>query len=329
VAASNTEHEIRQTLIVQPNSEMVIFRQGLTPSLIGKLTRFAVWKTLGAACTMELTPESVYHGLETGLNLLEIQRLLEQHGTRAMPANVLDSLQRWANKRERITVHAAATLMEFASSEELEAAVARGLVSVKVTDRIGVAAGEEVDYRHFRLIGNRDYEAKPQKCLTFAADGVSFVIDTAQSDLLLEAELGRLAEPLPSSENGQRRFALTPASLKRACEQGFSLAELEQWAVERSGEPLSSAARLLFSGSDGEPGEYRTRLVVQLPGEIVTDGVLQWPATGQYVEERLGPCSIAIAAENLAALTEQLRSIGIELHRYTDASGSSREHHET
>jgi len=314
-SAPHAQHEIMQTLIVQPNSEMVIFRQGLTPSLIGKLTRFAQWKTLGAACTMELTPESVYHGLETGLNLLEIQRLLEQHGTRAMPANVLDSLQRWANKRERITIYSAATLMEFTSAEELEAAVARGLVSVKVTDRIGLAAGEEVDYRHFRLIGNRDYEAKPQKCLTFASDGVTFVIDTAQSDLLLEAELGRLAEPLPSSENGQRRFALTPASLKRAREQGYNLAELEQWAIERSGELLSSAARLLYSGSDGELGEYRQRLVVQLPSEIVTDGVLQWPATGQFVEERLGPCAIAVAADDLPALIERLKSIGIELRR--------------
>jgi hypothetical protein len=315
-AAPALEHDFRQTLVVQPNGEMVIFRQGLTPGLVGRLTRFAVWKTLGSACTMELTPESVYHGLETGLNLLEIQRLLEQHGTRALPATVLDSLQRWANKRDRITVISAATLMEFTSANDLEAAFAHGLISVKLTDRIGLAAsGEEIDYRRLRLIGNRDYEARPQKCLTFDADGVTFSIDTAQSDLLLEAELGRYAEPLPDAAAGQRRFVFTPASLKRGEAQGVSLAELEQWAADRSGEPLSSAARLLYGGNNGEPGRYRRRLVVQLPTETIANGVVQWPVTGKFVEERLGPCAITVAETNLPALIESLAAVGIELQQ--------------
>jgi hypothetical protein len=136
----NLAHEFLQTLIVQPNGEMVVFRQGLTPELIGLLSRFALWKTLGAACTMELTAESVYRGLETGLMLADMQRLLEQHGTRAIPATVLDSLQRWSSKRERIAVWSSATLLEFTSSEDLEAAFTRGLVAVKLTEHIGIAA---------------------------------------------------------------------------------------------------------------------------------------------------------------------------------------------
>ncbi|MCE9532070.1 MAG: helicase-associated domain-containing protein [Planctomycetes bacterium] len=127
--APRFDNEFRQTLIVQPNGEIIAFRQGLTPDLVGKLSRFAVWKNLGAACTMELSAESVYHGLETGLTSAEIQRLLDQHGTHNIPATVVDSLQRWASKRERITIWSAATLMEFTNADDLEMAYQRGLIS--------------------------------------------------------------------------------------------------------------------------------------------------------------------------------------------------------
>jgi hypothetical protein len=308
------EHAVQQTLVVQPNGEMVIFRQGLTPALLGKLTRCALWKTIGAACTMELTPESVYRGLETGLTQTELERLLEQHGTRSVPATVLDSLQRWSSKRERITVYSSATLLEFAAAEDLEVALARGLVAVKLTDRIGLSPnGEEIDYRHFRLTGNRDYGANPQTCVTFDADGVTFTVDGAQSDLILEAELGRLADPVAGSSAIPRRYVLTPASLKRSQEQAITITELERWAEQRTGAPLSSAARLLFAGSGGRPAFSQHRLVVQLPSEAVADGVLQWPPTAALVAERLGPCSIAVAQANLPALTELLANVGIEI----------------
>ncbi len=47
-----------QTLIVQPNCEMIVFRQGLAPALLADLTRFASWKSVGTACQMELNAES-------------------------------------------------------------------------------------------------------------------------------------------------------------------------------------------------------------------------------------------------------------------------------
>jgi hypothetical protein len=311
---SNLDHDFRQTLVVQPNGEVVVFRQGLTPALVGRLTRFSDWKTFGAACTMELTAESVYRGLETGLTLPEMLRLLEQHGTRAIPATVLDSLRRWSDKRERITVYTSATLLEFVTPADLEAAAARGLVLVRLTDRIGIAAsGGEIDYKHFRLVGNRDYEARPQKCVTFEPDGATFAVDVAQSDLILEAELGRLAEPLPASSTGPRRFALTPASLKRAQAQGFTLADMEQWALDRTGESLSAAARLLYAGSGGVAGSYGRRLVVVLPTEAVADGVVQWPATGRLVADRLGPRAVAVAEPDLASLLDLLRGLGIDI----------------
>src|SRR5439155_1607544 len=83
-------------------------RQGLTPPLLARLTRFAEWQTIGLACTLRLTADSVYRGLESGETLNDIVRLLERHGTRAISETVLGSLRSWASKRERVLGYAAA-----------------------------------------------------------------------------------------------------------------------------------------------------------------------------------------------------------------------------
>ena len=226
-------------LVVQPNGDVIAYRQGLTPGLVGRLSRFADWKMIGPACTLGLSAESVYRGLESGLSRSEVVGILQQHSAHPVPANVQDLIHRWAGKRERITVHTAATLLEFPAAAELDAAVARGLVSQKLTDRIGLANGE-LDYRHLRLLGNRDYEARPQQCISFAPDGVTFTVDVAASDLVLEAELARLAEPV-TADGAERRYRITREAAQAARDQGTTLADLEQWCLNRSGDPLAPA----------------------------------------------------------------------------------------
>jgi hypothetical protein len=295
-------------LVVQPNGDVIAYRQGLTPELIARLSRFADWRMIGPACTLGLSAESVYRGLESGLNLNDIISALQQHSGHPVPANVLDLVRRWAGKRERITVHTAATLLEFSSPSELENAIARGLIVQKVTDRIGLANGE-LDYKHFRLLGNRDYEAKPQKCVTFDRDGVTFTVDPAAADLLLESEIARLAEPIAQS-GSERRFRLTPDSARMARENGWTIGEVEQWCLNRTSEPLSASARLLFA--DGSRAELHRRLVLTLPSQEVADGICQWPATVELLEDRLGPNALVVAEENVEELVRRLAQVGIE-----------------
>src|SRR5205807_3900297 len=143
-----------QTLLVQPNLEIVVYRQGLTPGLIDRLSRFALWKNLGAACTLQLQADTVYRALESGLSFEIILQTLEQHGMRVLPPSVLESLRTWANKRGRISIFPTATLFEFGSPEDLSEAVARGLAGVRISERLLVVAGEgTIDFRHFRLTG--------------------------------------------------------------------------------------------------------------------------------------------------------------------------------
>jgi len=308
-------------LVVQPNGDVIAYRQGLTPGLVGRLSRFAEWKMIGPACTLGLSAESVYRGLESGLSRPEVIGVLQQHSAHPVPTNVQDLIRRWAGKRERITVHTAATLLEFAVPAELDAAVARGLVSQKLTDRIGLANGE-LDYKNLRLVGNRDYEARPQQCIKFQPDGVTFAVNVAASDLLLEAELSRLAEPVPA-DGPDRRYRITPATAQAAREQGTTLPELEQWCLNRSGEPLSPSARLLFAGSAGAVAEVRNQLVITLPSEAVADGVCQWPETGDLLDDRLGPCAVTVAEENADELLARLAAVGVEVKREPAPSPTS------
>jgi hypothetical protein len=302
-----------QTLLVQPNLEILAYRQGLTPELLVNLTRFATWKTLGAACTLQLEPHSVYRALEQGATLASIVQTLERHGMKATPVPVLDALKTWSNKRERISVFPAAVLLEFPSPADLNEALARGLPAVRLTDRLAAVASEsQIDYKHFRLTGTRDYLLPPEPCVEVDADGVTLNVDLARSDLLLETEMQRFTEPLTGNAvPGRRVYRLTPASMTAARNQGQSLAALTAWFEQRTGLPLSPAARLLFSGADAPPAELRRQLVLHVADPETADGLLQWTATAALIRARLGPTALVVAETDLPRLFECLRELGV------------------
>jgi hypothetical protein len=313
--APNLETVHTQTLLVQPNLQILAYRQGLTSNLLARLTQFAAWENLGAACTLQLQPETVYRALEAGQSFDSIRLTLEQHGTRALPPAVLDSLRTWSNKRDRITVYPSATLLEFGNADDLNDALARGLNAERLSERLAVVAHESaMEYRHFRLAGTRDYALPPEKCVAVEADGVTLSIDLARSDLLVETEVPRFAERLgASTANGRRQYRLTPASLSAGRSTGMTLTALETWFYQRAGQPLPAAARLLMTAGQGEAPRLRRHLVLHVATEELADGIEQWPQTRELIEERLGPTALAIAEENAEMLRERLSAAGITL----------------
>jgi hypothetical protein len=310
-----------QTLLIQPNLEIVVYRQGLTPALIARLSRFAAWKNLGAACTLQLQADTVYRALEAGLTFETILQTLEQQGMRATPPSVVESLRTWANKRERISIYPSATLFEFVSADDLNEALARGLPGVRLAERlVAVASERAVDFRHFRLTGSRDYGLPPEKCVEVDSDGVTLTVDLARSDLLLETEIQRFAEPLNHAGVNGRRYRLTPGSLASSRESGLGLRELDDWFLQRTGQPLSPAARLLLTGAQYAPLAVRSLLVVHVATPELADGLLQWPSTRTLIQERLGPTALVITEEDEPALRERLASLGMTM-RNEQAAG--------
>jgi hypothetical protein len=304
-----------QTLLVQPNLEVLVYRQGLTPGLIGRLSRFGLWKSFGAACTLQLQPDTVYRALEDGETFETIVQTLQRHGIKPTPAAVLDSLRTWSDKRERITIYPAAALFEFASADDLTQALARGLPGVRLTDRLAAVAREsDVDFRHFRLNGTRDYGLTPEKCVEVELDGVTLVVDTTRSDLLLEIELKRFAEEVDvTAANGRRVYRLTPASLEAARRSGLSLQTLETWFSQRSRTPLSAAARFLMLATQLPTMEMRRQLVLQVADEEMADGLEQWPGTRSLIQGRLGPTALVVAEEDVKELLQRLRALGVSV----------------
>jgi len=306
---------IEQTLLVQPNLEILLYRQGLTPPLLARLTRFAEWQSLGLACTLRLTADSVYRGLESGETLNDIVRLLERHGTRAISETVLGSLRSWASKRERVLVYPSALLLEFRTEEELDRALQQGVVEQKVSDRIALIASEDrIDYAQFRLVGTRDYLAVDERCVEVNGDGLTVTVNEHRSDLLLASELRRFAEPVPASGTDERpRYRMTPASLMAARNQGWDAKALNAWFLRRSGDQLSATAKLLLAGDEAPPSRLEQVTVLRVPTADLADGIVAWAETRDLVRERLAPTLLAVPAEAVETLLARLGSLGVRV----------------
>ncbi len=323
-------------LFIQPNFEIIAYRQGLTPTLIGQFSRFARWSQVGAALELKLTPESIYRGLEGGLTTEAILERLGRHSSRPLPPGVAEALRTWAGRRDRVTYYGSATLVEFASPEELEAALLLFPESkrggpVRISDRLLLVEDEaSIPFSRFRMAGSRDYRRPAETCVDVEGDGVTLTLDLGRSDLLVDAELARFADERPirqrpdGASTPRRRFVVTPASLARAAENGMTPAQMTRWFQQRTGEDVPSAVRLLLhaAGPRVEPFPTRRPVVMTTPTADLLDGLLQHPSTGEFLGERLGPTTVIVPDDALEGLRQALADLGLALG-LTDGPASS------
>ncbi len=305
-----------QTMVVQPNLEILLYRQGATPELIAKLSQFASWKGIGAACNLQLQADEVYAALEAGESFSSILQTLNQHGMKATPDPVVESLRTWAQKRERITLFTSATVLEFLHPDDLTDAVSRGVPLVRINDHLAAIANEnDIDFRQFRLTASRDYTLPPEQCVTVENDGITLKVDLKQSDLMLESEISRFADEIDSPDPTKERcYRITPDSLERGLTMGLTQEGLEIWFQDRTGLPISSAVRLLLTAKDHSAPSVRKMLVVQVANLDIADGLMQWPGTRSLISERLGPVALVVEEDHLTLLREKLHQLGVALN---------------
>jgi hypothetical protein len=318
-----------QFLFVQPNLEMIAYRQGLTAPLVGRLSRFAWWTKIGAALEMKLTQESVVFGLEGGLKPPQMLEILARHSQRALPSLVADAIERWASRRDRITFYTAATLIEFGSNQERDQA--QSLWSqddpdalVAVADRfLLVENALKVPTDKIRTSGSRDYRHPPEKCVSIEPDGVTLVLDPTRSDLLIDPELARIADELPRANHPRtldsgpaaRRYEVSTASIARATDLGVTPAQISDWFVRRTGGAPSPAIKLLLGSVSGSPRTLKAcrTLVLHVPSAELLDGLLQHPATRRFLGDRLGPTAVTMDDQHSEPLRAVLKELGVEL----------------
>lgn len=328
---------LEQFLFVQPNFELIAYRQGLTPRLIGQLSRFAHWSNVGAAIELKLTNESVVLGLDGGLTPDQIFDTLSRHSSRPLPTGVIDAVKSWATRRDRVTCHANATLIEFASRRELEQALElwpgdrdERSSPVAISDRLLLVEDDRtIPFDRLRLVGSRDYRHPPEICLSVDPDGIAMTLEPAKADLLVDAELSRFADEIVSPgkssdrENGRggqtaplrRRYVVSSASLDRAIDAGMTEEHFADWYPRRTGQELPPAIRLMLrSRLKKIPQLQASRLlVVKTPSAEILDGLLQHPDTRDILGERIGDNTVTISDAELPQLEKALRELGIAL----------------
>ena len=309
-------------LFVQPNFEVVAYRQGLNAGLIGQFSRFARWSQVGSALELRLTPESVYRGLEGGMTPEQMLARLSKHSPHPLAAGVVEAVKTWSSRRERVTYHAAATLVEFASGEALELALSEWPATesppIRVAERLLLVPDEKsIPFGRFRLAGSRDYRRPAEACVEVEPDGVTIGLDLGRSDLFVDAEVGRFADELPGggTPSSRRRYRVSAASLRRAIEDGMSGVGLTRWFAQRAAAELPPAIRLLMFAV--EPGAGRLRadrpVVLHAPTADVLDGLMQYPSTRDLIGERLGPASAIVASASVERLKGALAALGVAL----------------
>ncbi len=314
-------------LFVQPNFEVIAYRQGLTPTLIGQFSRFARWSQVGAALELKLTPESIYRGLEGGLSTDAMLDRLGKHSSRPLPPGVAEALRTWASRRDRVTYYASSTLIEFANADDLEAALklfpTGGRVApARISDRLLLVEDEaSIPFSKFRMAGSRDYRRPAEACVDVEPDGVTLALDLGRSDLLVDAELARFADEKTvrsrpdGSSSPRRSFTVTPTSLARAAENGMTVAQMARWFTQRTGGEMPSSIRLLLHAATPgvEPFPTQRPIVLTVPSPELLDGLMQHPSTGPHLGDRLGPTTAIVPDDDLEPLGQALRDLGLSL----------------
>ncbi len=164
-------------------------------------------------------------------------------------------------------------------------------------------------FERLRLSSSRDYRRPAEACVTVESDGVTLVLDPTRSDLLVDAELARFADllsadsPAGSHAKGPavRRFRVSAASLARGISRGMSPLDLGDWFTGRTGREVPAAVQLLLAARTSRLASLLAtrRVVVTLPSVVLLDGLIQHPATGPLLGERLGPFSVSVPEDQV------------------------------
>ena len=118
-----------------------------------------------------------------------------------------------------------------------------------------------------------------------------------------------------AGEPETRRYVVTPASLRRGMNRGVNPHQLAEWYARRTGGGIPPAVRLILAPRTSRvpPLKIARLTVLNLPTAELLDGLLQHPATRQWLGDRLGPKSVSIRDDDLEPLQKTLKEMGISL----------------
>jgi hypothetical protein len=299
-------------LVVQPNFEVVVYLDRVSPRLLDFLERVAERGTLGAAtATYRLTRGSIYNALEAGSGIGALVKTLAEAAEHGLPPNVEATLRDWAARRERLVVRRAVRLIQFRDTAARDAAAAsqrRGtplgerylLLDPSVSRRAGLAAaGRSIDYA-----------AAPVRCLSVSEDA-TMTIDGSRADLLVQTEVARWADP----EEGQEgpRWRITRDSVARARRAGLGAEEILATLSARATHalpPLLMTAIRAWGGAR-HTAALAPAMLLHVPDRETFYAIATSPALQRHFEGFLGSQTLVVNPGAREVLRRLLAEVGL------------------
>ncbi len=302
--------------VVQPNFDIIAFMDRVSAIQLAFLERCAERsQTQKHTAHYQLTRESIYRGLESGLTLDELVDTLQTGSQNELSQNVLVELREWAALRERILLRHKANLLEFSSPQALKTGLEQGLKGTIVAERFlllpaaSLASGwTEINYAetlppNLSLTETGRIDWKPGK----------------HRDLVTAAQLDRWAEPTEDDS-----WQLTSESIGKALKPGRKLSELLsllQHRVSPTGTirkyelPPPSIPALLelalrsWAGTN-YPITLQNVILIQCPNEKIYRAVISSPLMKSLLKGHQAPDLLFADPAQIETLRQRLNWLG-------------------
>lgn len=302
-----TKAEEGAAWVVQPNFEVMVYLDRTTPQQLVFLERHA--ERLQAqqhVAQYRLTRQAIYTALESGSELGRLLADLQSGAGQPLPQNIVAEIRAWAGLRDQVTLYRRAHLVEYADATARDAAM-NNLPGVVVGDRfLLLKAGQATQADASARV---NYAAALVRCLVADEDGM-LTVTAPPPDLLLDAQLGRWAEP-----RGTGRWQLTRDRVAAGVRAGLTFTELLKLLADRLLYPLPRLLNVALSAWTGEPSVISlTEIVVlQCRQPAIFEAIVSSPKLHSLRRGELAPDLVVVDRAQLDALRQQLDWAGLEI----------------
>ncbi len=308
-------------LIVQPNFTLLAL-EPISDAVLSDIDQFAELQSDERAVTYRLTREALYRGQQAGWDAARVIAFLEAHQGGPLPANVRRSLEEWDAAHRRITIHRAASVVQFAEAATEQALLP--LLAPFEAQPLGpclyLLSGNALEAIHaLREAGWPpliETKTEPGRSLRINDDGrVTFSQPTPSLNVL--GQLARFAE-ISRRADGSLEACLTEKSVRTAMSAGLSIEQLFQTLEALHDGPLPDAlrARLNIWGSFYGNASLERTVLLRVADHRVLANLLRDPQIGRFlsaVEGSNAPIAL-LSPAHLEAVQSRLRELGIDVH---------------
>ena len=302
------------TWVVQPNFDVVVYLDRTTPLQLAFLERHAE-RTHAQQYTAHyrLTRQSVYGGLESGTTLHELLDQLEEFGQTPLPQNVRVEIEEWAMLREQVVLYERAHLIEFATPNARQAALATEPNGRAVGDRfllvLPILVGHYYPSKELGQIERIDYSKPLSKVLTIEETG-QIRRTKATSDLLLTPQLEQWTT---AKEDGV--WQLDENKVRARVKPGLRVDELIELLTARLTHPLPPILELALRNWAGRSKtvEVEPFVLLRCGDQAVVRAILESTRLEPHLRGRLDEDVLLFDRTKIADVKEILEWAGFKV----------------